>query len=131
MRALSGARWKLSVIREAAEHGISAAALHEVERAIAEQERAGSDPHLFADADDRFHRAFADAIGYGDIWSVVESQKAQFDRIRFLSLPDVTPVDSLSASTAPFSMPWRRRTRTRPRRPCVRICQSWSRRRRR
>ena len=86
---------ELSVIREAAEHGISAAALREVKRAIAEQERAGSDPHLFADADDRFHRAFADAIGYGDIWSVVESQKAQFDRIRFLSLPDVTPVDSL------------------------------------
>lgn len=86
---------ELSVIREAAEHGISAAALREVKRAIAEQENAGSDPHLFTDADDRFHRAFADAIGYGDIWSVVESQKAQFDRIRFLSLPDVTPVDSL------------------------------------
>ena len=86
---------ELAVIREAAEHGISAASLREVKRAIAEQERAGSDPHLFADADDRFHRAFADAIGYGDIWSVVESQKAQFDRIRFLSLPDVTPVDLL------------------------------------
>jgi GntR family transcriptional regulator, rspAB operon transcriptional repressor len=86
---------ELAVIREAAEHGISVAALREVKRAIAEQERAGSDPHLFADADDRFHRAFADAIGYGDIWSVVESQKAQFDRIRFLSLPDVTPVDLL------------------------------------
>jgi DNA-binding GntR family transcriptional regulator len=86
---------ELAVIREAAEHGVSAAALREVKRAIAEQERAGSDPHLFADADDRFHRAFADAIGYGDIWSVVESQKAQFDRIRFLSLPNVTPVDLL------------------------------------
>lgn len=86
---------ELSVIREAAEQGISAAALHEVKRAIAEQESAGSDPHLFTAADDRFHRAFADAIGYGDIWSVVESQKAQFDRIRFLSLPNVTPVDSL------------------------------------
>ncbi len=86
---------ELSVIREAAGHGVSAAALREVKRTIAAQERAGHDPHLFTDADDRFHRAFADAIGYGDIWSVVESQKAQFDRIRFLSLPDVTPVDLL------------------------------------
>ena len=53
------------------------------------------DLNRFTDADDRFHRAFANAIGYGDIWSIVESQKTQFDRIRFLSLPNVTPVDLL------------------------------------
>ena len=83
---------ELAIIREAAVQGLSLAALVEVESAIADQERTANDPHGFTDADDRFHRAFADAIGYGDIWSVVESQKTQFDRIRFLSLPDVTPV---------------------------------------
>jgi DNA-binding GntR family transcriptional regulator len=67
----------------------------EAELAIAEQQAAGNDPNRFTDADDKFHRTFANAIGYGDIWSIVESQKTQFDRIRFLSLPDVTPVDFL------------------------------------
>jgi hypothetical protein len=53
-----------------------------------------NDPNRFTDAD-KFHRTFANAIGYGDIWSILENQKTQFDRIRFLSLPDVTPVDLL------------------------------------
>ncbi|GGF24981.1 GntR family transcriptional regulator [Aliidongia dinghuensis] len=86
---------ELAIIREAASQGLPAAGLKEAERAIAEQQAAGGDAHRFKEADDRFHRAFADAIGYGDLWSVVESQKAQFDRIRLLSLPDVTPVDLL------------------------------------
>jgi GntR family transcriptional regulator, rspAB operon transcriptional repressor len=86
---------EVGIIREAAEQGLPASALREAERAIAEQREAGDDPNIFTDADDRFHRTFANAIGYGDIWSIVESQKAQFDRIRFLSLPEVTPVDLL------------------------------------
>jgi len=83
---------ELAIIREAAEHGLPGAAIEEAERAIADQEAAGNDALRFKDADDHFHRVFADAIGFGDLWSVVESQKAQFDRIRLLSLPDVTPV---------------------------------------
>ena len=86
---------ELAIIRQAAEHGVPDAAIEEAERAIADQRAAASDPLLFKDADDAFHRVFADAIGFGDLWSVVESQKAQFDRIRLLSLPDVTPVDLL------------------------------------
>lgn len=86
---------ELAIIRQAAEHGVPDAAIEEAERAIADQRAAANDPLLFKDADDAFHRVFADAIGFGDLWSVVESQKAQFDRIRLLSLPDVTPVDLL------------------------------------
>jgi GntR family transcriptional regulator, rspAB operon transcriptional repressor len=86
---------EVGIIREAAEQGLPASALREAERAIAEQREAVDDPNIFTDADDRFHRTFANAIGYGDIWSIVESQKAQFDRMRFLSLPEVTPVDLL------------------------------------
>ena len=100
LRAIKRARFvrnalELGIIREAAEHGLPEVALKEAERAIAEQREAGNDPNRFTDADDKFHRTFANAIGYGDIWSIVESQKTQFDRIRFLSLPDVTPVDLL------------------------------------
>ncbi|WP_147023204.1 GntR family transcriptional regulator [Microvirga aerophila] len=86
---------ELAIIREAAEHGVSEAVLEEAKRAIAGQENARLDPEQFTTADDMFHRTFANGVGYGDIWSVVENQKAQFDRIRFLSLPNVTPVDHL------------------------------------
>lgn len=86
---------ELAIIREAAEHGVSEAVLEEAKRAIASQENARSDPERFTTADDMFHRTFANGVGYGDIWSVVENQKAQFDRIRFLSIPNVTPVDHL------------------------------------
>ena len=86
---------ELAIIREAAGHGLGDRALADAERAIDRQREAGSDPHRFKDADDDFHRVFADAIGYGDLWSVVESHKAQFDRIRLLSLPDVTPIELL------------------------------------
>jgi len=100
LRAIKRARFvrnalELGIIREAAEHGLPEVAFKEAERAIAEQREAGNDPNRFTDADDKFHRTFANAIGYGDIWSIVESQKAEFDRIRFLSLPEVTPVDLL------------------------------------
>lgn len=86
---------ELAIIREAAEHGVSEAVLEEAKRAIAGQENARLDPERFTTADDMFHRTFANGVGYGDIWSVVENQKAQFDRIRFLSIPNVTPVDHL------------------------------------
>jgi DNA-binding GntR family transcriptional regulator len=86
---------ELAIIREAAEHGVSEAVLEKAKRAIADQENARLDPERFTTADDMFHRTFANGVGYGDIWSVVENQKAQFDRIRFLSLPNVTPVDHL------------------------------------
>jgi len=103
LKAIKRARFvrsalELGIIREAAEQGLPETALKEAERAIAEQKEAGNDPNRFTDADDKFHRTFANAIGYGDIWSIVESQKAQFDRIRFLSLPDVTPVDLLNTA---------------------------------
>jgi len=86
---------ELAIIRQAAEHGLPDTVIAAAERAIADQRTAGNDPLLFKHADDAFHRVFADAIGFGDLWSVVEGQKAQFDRIRLLSLPDVTPVDRL------------------------------------
>jgi DNA-binding GntR family transcriptional regulator len=86
---------ELEFIRQAAACGVPEAVLEEAKHAIADQENAGLDPDLFTTADDMFHRTFANGIGYGDIWSVVENQKAQFDRIRFLSLPNVTPIDYL------------------------------------
>lgn len=56
---------------------------------------AGSDLERFLSLDDAFHRAFAVGVGRAHAWAVVEAQKAQMDRVRFLSLPGATPVARL------------------------------------
>ena len=61
----------------------------------ARQKRHRNDPELFTDDDDEFHRTFADGTSLMGVWDIIEREKAQFDRIRFLSLPDITPVNVL------------------------------------
>lgn len=86
-----------AAVRNAAERGVSPDVLDRARKAIAEQERAGQDPALFTQADDAFHRALSEASGVAQLWAVIEREKTQFDRIRFLSLPRATPVDVLIA----------------------------------
>ncbi|GAB4070614.1 GntR family transcriptional regulator [Ancylobacter sonchi] len=86
---------EVAIFRSAAEQGLSRAMLGAAEDVIDEQVAAEADPERFTRADDAFHRLFADGIGMGDLWTVLEQEKAQFDRIRFLSLPNVTPIDTL------------------------------------
>jgi len=102
LRAVRRARFvreamEVAIMRQAAERGLSAESLRTLDASIAEQEAARDDPERFTSADDAFHRTFADGIEVGSIWDVVEREKAQFDRLRFLSLPNVTPVDTLIA----------------------------------
>lgn len=87
---------ELAVLREAAGRlrpGFFAAAreLVAAQRAAA----AGNDLERFMALDDAFHRSFAVAIDRGHAWTVIETQKAQMDRVRYLSLPGATPVDRL------------------------------------
>jgi DNA-binding GntR family transcriptional regulator len=56
---------------------------------------AADDLGRFLGLDDAFHRSFAAGIGRGHAWAVVEAQKAQMDRVRFLSLPEATPIGRL------------------------------------
>lgn len=86
---------EVAILRRAAENGLSPGTFARLDEAIAEQEAARDDPARFTHADDAFHRAFADGIDVGSIWSVLEREKVQFDRLRFLSLPNVTPVATL------------------------------------
>jgi len=86
---------EVAVFRKAAIEGLSAAVLAQLDAIMAEQDAAREDPVRFTEADDAFHRAFANGIAVGDIWTVLEREKAQFDRLRFLSLPNVTPVSVL------------------------------------
>lgn len=97
LRAVRRARFvreavEVAVFRKAAVDGLSPEVLAQLDAIIEQQIEAREDPVRFTEADDAFHRAFANGIVVGDIWSVLEREKAQFDRLRFLSLPNVTPV---------------------------------------
>ena len=85
------------IIRRAAERGLPPAAAAACHRAIEQQQAARDEPERFIRLDDDFHRAFALAAGLDGIWSIIEREKVQFDRVRILSLPAVTPVDVLVA----------------------------------
>ena len=56
---------------------------------------AGNDLERFMTLDDAYHRSFAVAIDRSHAWTVIEAQKAQMDRVRYLSLPDATPINRL------------------------------------
>lgn len=86
---------EVAIARQGAERGLPPEALSALADVIAEQDASRDDPDRFTRADDAFHRSLAEGIEAGDIWTVVEREKAQFDRLRFLSLPDVTPVATL------------------------------------
>jgi GntR family transcriptional regulator, rspAB operon transcriptional repressor len=86
---------EVAIVRRATERGLSREAYDKAAAILAEQERVQDDPERFTMADDAFHRTLADDIGIAQIWAVIEREKSQFDRIRFLSLPVVTPVASL------------------------------------
>lgn len=97
---------EIAIVRRAAEVGLPASARAAIADAVRRQEAASREAHggaeqataeLFTQADDDFHRAFAEGIGLADVWAVVEREKSQFDRIRFLSLSQATPMPVLIA----------------------------------
>lgn len=51
----------------------------------------------FLRLDEAFHQAIAAAASCEEAWRVVEGLKAQMDRVRYLSLPDATPLQTIIA----------------------------------
>lgn len=49
----------------------------------------------FLRLDEMFHQAIASSAGCDDAWRVLEGLKAQMDRVRYLSLPEATPLDTI------------------------------------
>ena len=86
---------EIAVVRRAAESGLPPGHQMQAEASLAAQGEAGIDAERFIDLDDAFHAGFAEGIGLGGVWSIIEREKTQFDRIRFLSLPAATPIDLL------------------------------------
>jgi DNA-binding GntR family transcriptional regulator len=101
LKAVKDARFvreaiEVAVLREAA--GRLGPDFFAVARGLVAGQRAaaaGNDLERFMALDDAFHRSFAVAVDRGHAWTVIEAQKAQMDRVRYLSLPDATPVDRL------------------------------------
>ena len=84
---------EIAIIRRAAERGLTNDDCVEIEAAIAGQLQAGESPEQFTYYDDLFNSRFAMSTGLSGVWNTIEREKVQFDRIRFLSLPNITPVD--------------------------------------
>ncbi len=64
---------------------------------LARQRKAlrAQDTEAFFGLDEEFHRLLAAAAQRPSAWDVVEDVKPQMDRVRFLSLPDATPLGTL------------------------------------
>jgi DNA-binding GntR family transcriptional regulator len=77
------------VVRAVAEtHGPET--IEELRRQIVEQRKVPQqDRGAFLRLDELFHRTLAAAAGNAYAWSVIESVKAQMDRVRFLSVDDM------------------------------------------
>ena len=54
-----------------------------------------NDTAAFLALDEAFHYAIAQAIDCTAAWDTIQDIKAQMDRVRYLSLPDVSPLDLL------------------------------------
>ena len=85
-----------AIARRASE-GIGKPAIDGLRAIIADQRKAAraGDPEAFFVLDEAFHRGLANAAECAYAWKVIEEAKAQMDRVRFLSLPDATPIDRL------------------------------------
>jgi DNA-binding GntR family transcriptional regulator len=68
-----------------------------LEEVLEAQRAAAVDPQpaRFLSLDEEFHRGLAIGVDCDYAWRVVEEVKAQMDRVRYLSLPDATPVGRL------------------------------------
>jgi DNA-binding GntR family transcriptional regulator len=100
LKAMERARFvrealEVAIVRRAAEMGLPDVMRARFEAAIESQIEAREDPERFTQLDDYFHRSFAQGASLDGVWAIIEREKAQFDRVRFLSLPGITPVDLL------------------------------------
>lgn len=87
---------EVAITRKAAgetapEHIAGLAKIIEEQRVVARS----SDNVAFLRLDEAFHQALARSADCEDAWRVLEGMKAQMDRVRYLSLPDATPLETI------------------------------------
>jgi DNA-binding GntR family transcriptional regulator len=65
---------EVAILHRAAANGVSDPSLRALEKAISDQEASQCEPERFTLADDAFHRALAEAIDVGNVWTVLEKK---------------------------------------------------------
>jgi GntR family transcriptional regulator, rspAB operon transcriptional repressor len=85
-----------AVARKAAE-SITDAQLQLLTENVRQQKRASklNDTAAFLALDEAFHYSIAQSIDCIAAWNTIQDIKAQMDRVRYLSLPEVSPLDLL------------------------------------
>ncbi|XWN29219.1 MAG: GntR family transcriptional regulator [Devosia sp.] len=78
---------EVEVVRRIAERGPTRDEIAELKEMIAEQ-RACEDASRFLDLDEAFHRALARMADAADAWAMIDTVKAQMDRVRYLSMEE-------------------------------------------
>ncbi|OZI61618.1 GntR family transcriptional regulator [Bordetella genomosp. 11] len=76
---------------------VTAAQLAAMAELLDRQRRAAreNDTAAFLDLDDAFHQAIAGAADCPAVWQTIENIKANMDRVRYLSLAEVSPLEML------------------------------------
>lgn len=89
---------EVAVAKAAAEQGLDAYILAELNELIERQRRCIEplDYDRFFQLDEEFHRALSLGVGHTAAWRVTEEVKAQLDRVRYLSIPESTPIPKLT-----------------------------------
>ncbi|MDP1730230.1 MAG: GntR family transcriptional regulator [Devosia sp.] len=92
---------EVAVVRKAALEA-SSGSLAELRRILVEQRAASErDEHAgFLRLDEAFHHAIALSADCDHAWRVLEGLKAQMDRVRYLSMPNATPTETLTGQHA-------------------------------
>nr|WP_297459671.1 GntR family transcriptional regulator [uncultured Halomonas sp.] len=88
---------EVAVAKSAAERGLDDAVIAELYDLIERQKRCAA-PHdydRFFLLDEAFHRTLSLGAGHHAAWRVTEEVKAQLDRVRYLSVPETTPLPKL------------------------------------
>ncbi|RUR57266.1 GntR family transcriptional regulator [Vreelandella populi] len=88
---------EVAVVRQATAKGLPLEVLTELHDLL-ERQRRCIEPHdtiRFYQLDERFHKTLSLGVGQQSAWKVIEEVRAQLDRVRYLSVPDTTPIARL------------------------------------
>ncbi|WP_447530523.1 GntR family transcriptional regulator [Vreelandella sp. TE19] len=88
---------EVAVVRQATAKGLAPEVLSELHDLLTRQRRC-IEPHDtvgFYQLDERFHKTLSLAVDQSSAWKVIEEVRVQLDRVRYLSVPDTTPIARL------------------------------------
>lgn len=87
-----------AVAQAAAQEGLDRDVMDELNELIERQRRCVEPNHYdrFFLLDEAFHRCLSLGVGQTAAWRVTEEVKAQLDRVRYLSIPESTPIAKLT-----------------------------------